>query len=218
MIALVTANIGQMDNIHPVPAQSVFHHHHYFTENNLPYPLYNLSDRLKGKYLKIQTHRFLQEETFVWIDGSVEVISPFFVSMMTEPLGEYDLVCITHPARKSPVEEYEFVLEELANGGNGPHSPYIMGRYAGQPIKEELEWVSKVVEADKLPLYYGGVFARNNNSKVNKAFDEWWSRVIEFSHFDQPLLPVMAELFGLKVLAIPCDTKDKYIKFHNHLR
>ena len=58
-IALLTANIGGIDKVVEPTKQNIPFDYFCYTENNLPFPLPNLSNRMKGKYLKMLTHRFL---------------------------------------------------------------------------------------------------------------------------------------------------------------
>lgn len=223
MIALASCSIGGIDNIHPVPAQSVFHRHHYFTEKNLPFPLPNLNDRLKGKYIKIETHRFLDAQTFVWIDGSIEILSPNYVQNQVELLGDADLLVCIHPARPTPVKELQFIIDQIALQGEGPHSPYLIGRYGNEPIKEELKFLEDyqdrmsklLMQPLELPLYAGGIFTRRNSEKVNKAFDEWFLLCLEFANFDQCMFSYIIHKHGLKVATQPYHSDLR--KFHNHL-
>lgn len=214
MTALVTCNIGGVDNIRLLPSQNIVSNLHYYTERNLPFPLPNLNNRLKGKYIKIETHRFLDFDTLCWVDGSIEITSPNYVQTQIELLGDADLLVCIHPARTSPVQELKFIMDKIALGGSDPHSVYLIGRYGSEPIKEELDFlISK--GAENLPLYAGGIFTRRNSEKVNKAFDEWFLLCLEFANFDQCMFSYIIHKHGLKVATQPYHSELR--KFHNHL-
>lgn len=216
MTALISANIGYIDPIHPVPDQSIGVEHHYYVHYNLPFPLPNLNNRLKGKYIKIETHRFLDPEIFCWIDGSIEILSPNYVQTQIELLGDADVLVCIHPARPSPIAELQFILDEIALKGEGPHSPYLTKRYANEPIKEELKFLEDYQGkiGQELPLYAGGIFTRRNSEKVNLAFDEWFLLCLEFANFDQCMFSYIIHKHGLKVATQ--DYHSGLRKFHNH--
>ena len=118
-IAILTANVGGIDNVIPPVPQRVGNivdwtnksvddasvtrdsqvtcDYHYFTEDNLPYPLPNLSSRLQGKYLKILSHRFLPTyDVYVWMDGKVELTDGKFVAGIVEKLRCCEVVVGRH--------------------------------------------------------------------------------------------------------------------------
>lgn len=216
MTALATCNVGGIDTRHPMPAQSIADLY-YIDEYNLPFPLPNLNNRLKGKYIKIETHRFLNSDIFVWVDGSIEILSHHYVQTQIELLGDADLLVCIHPARSSPVQELKFILDQIALQGSSPHSNYLINRYGSEPIAEELKFLEdyQAKIGEELPLYAGGIFTRRNSEKVNKAFDEWFLLCLEFANFDQCMFSYIIHKHGLKVVTQPYHSDLR--KFHNHL-
>lgn len=213
-IALLSCNIGGVDNIRLLPSQNIVSNLHYYTERNLPFPLPNLNNRLKGKYIKIQSHRFLNYDYMAWVDGSIEVISQSYLQKQYELLGNADVLVCVHPSRPSVGTELKFILDQIALNGSSPHSNYLINRYANEPIQEELDYlISK--GAQDLPLYAGGIFTRRNSEKVNKAFDEWFLLCLEFANFDQCMFSYIIHKHGLKVATQ--DYHSDLRKFHNHL-
>lgn len=59
-IAVVVANTGNIDNIKGLPKQSLDIEYHLFHDGNLPFPLPNLSSRMRARYIKIMMHRYLR--------------------------------------------------------------------------------------------------------------------------------------------------------------
>src|SRR6478609_3164649 len=134
-VAIVTANIGGIDEIFPPIKQ--FHEYElcYFTENTLPFPLPHLNNRMKGKYFKTQAHRFLDHDVFIWIDGSIEVISKDFIKTCCDELSRYDVISSLHAQRKTPYKELEYVIDKMKAGDK-----YLLRRYARQPLYREYDF------------------------------------------------------------------------------
>lgn len=212
MTTLLSCNIGEIDPFLVAAYQSPPVSYQYY--KTAPYPLPNLNNRLKGKYIKIESHRFIDSDIIVWVDGSIEITSPYYVQTQVDLLGDADVLVCVHPARPTPASELKFILDKIALGGSDPHSNYLIGRYGNEPIQEELDWL-KSKGAENLPLYAGGIFTRRNNEKVNKAFDEWFLLCLEFANFDQCMFSYIIHKHGLKV--VTQDYHSDMRKFHNHL-
>jgi hypothetical protein len=212
MTALLTCNIGGIDEVKEPVEQSLVHDYFSYTEKNLPYPLPNLGDRLKGKYLKINPHRFLSNyDNFVWIDGRIEVNSTDFLKFITAPLDEYDIVIPLHPHRTNVYEEITFVQELMAAG-----NPYLLKRYAHEPFMDEWNFYKREGLPRTFPLYACGCFARRNDEKLNRIFRDWWLRSIEFTSFDQCMFSYIAWKFDLKVYTFPYEELLKFITVGKH--
>lgn len=188
-IAIVTASLGDIDTSNNIITQlfedkSVCHVYSY-NDNNLPFPLPGLSNRLKSKYLKIKMHEFLPNyDYYVWVDGRIDIKSETlvkdFVNMM-ESL-RIDFSGMLHETRKTVFEEINYILENI-------NSKYLFERYGDQQMEKELEFFNENKKRlESVQLLASGFFVRSNSSKVNRAFDEWWDKVIQYSCFDQAML------------------------------
>lgn len=212
-IALITANIGSFDEIKGIPQQTIPVDYYCYFDNNLPYPLPNLNNRLKSKYVKIQTHRFLPGyDAYIWIDGRVEITADVFAEEMIKGLGENDVAIFSHPERETVGQEIEFMQQQMSKGNS-----YLFSRYGNQGIeKEAIFYQDKKVWHS--PLFACTIFARKNNNTTNYAFDEWWRRCIEFSYFDQTMF---SYAMGTEnVVANILDRKDfeKQFILNRHLK
>lgn len=200
-IAIVTANIGNFDNAKGVCKQSVEFDYHYYDENNLPFPLPNLNNRLKSKYLKLQTHRFLPGyEMYIWLDASIKVNGGNFAETFVDQIKDHDAALYGHVERNNVYEEIEYIDTEIRKG-----NPYLVTRYASQQLVKEALFYAKNKLPFDYPLYNCYTFARMNNEKTNKCFDEWWKRCIEFSNFDQAMFSYVAWEADLKINKIQYD-------------
>lgn len=195
-VAVITCSVGGIDEVKKPVEQNTRYDYFHYDENNLPFPLPNLSQRLQSKYLKCQTHRFLPDyDLYIWIDGRVEVIDDKFVETFTDKLQGHDVVVVEHLERKSVFEEMDYIIDHIKKGNH-----YLCSRYEDQQMEKELAFY----EANKkdlkdVGLYAGGFWARWNRKDVNDCFDEWWQRTIEFSYFDQAMLAYVLGKYQLKL-------------------
>ncbi len=200
-IAVITANIGGVDSILGMPKQNMDCDYFYYDENNLPFSLVNIPNRLKARYLKSQTHRFLpQYDLFIWIDGRVKIEGNNFVQTFFEQVQDHNLAIYKHRERKSVYEELIYINEQMKKG-----SQYLLSRYANQPIVQEALLYKENGLPNDFPLFTGGFFARWNDKITNDCFDEWWRRIIEFSYSDQTMLSFVAWQHKLNINAIEWD-------------
>lgn len=212
-VAIITANIGNFDQIKGIPRQTINVDYYCYFDNNLPYPLPNLNDRLKSKYVKIQTHRFLPGyDAYIWIDGRVEITANVFCEEMIKSLGESDVAMFDHPERSTVNEEMGFMQEQMRNGNH-----YLLSRYGNQDIKSEGDFYQKE-GVGEYPLFACTIFARRNNDKINAAFNEWWMRCIEFSYFDQTMFTYAWVKHNLEMRTLYREDFKKQFVLNRHLK
>lgn len=211
-IALVSANIGGIDAIrHPVE-QTVNVDIFYITEHDMPYPLPNLNNRLRGKYFKTQTHHvFPGYDIVIWVDGSVEITAPDFVEEIVNRMPGYDVLLPLHPDRDTVFQEFDFMRDNL------PTSTYLQNRYLNEPFEEERSFYLKQHLPDTTPLYACRMFARWCTPTINAAFDEWWRRCLEFSNFDQTQFSFIAWKHSLRIPVVKYeDMVTRFFTVHKH--
>ena len=207
-VALLTSNIGSIDEIRPPIKQTEDYELFYFTENTLPFPLPNLDNRMKGKYFKTQAHKFLDHNIFIWIDGSVEVIDTEFISTCKLQLIDCDVITSMHAERATPYLELNYIIDEMKRG-----SPYLLKRYAKQPFYREYKYYKELGLPRSYPLFNCYFFARHNNKRVNKMFDVWWDTVLRFSNLDQTAFSFAA---WYEQAAVNVVETDKLFIRHKH--
>src|SRR6185312_3334982 len=175
-IALITANIGGIDEVTAPVHQTEDYEFFYYTENTLPFPLPNLDNRMKGKYLKTQSHRFLNHDLLIWIDGSVRIKDGTFLTWILNNIKNSDIVICKHFDRNNVYEEIECISEHMTKG-----SKYLIERYAKQPFQQEYDFYLKEGLPRDYPLFNCWFFARKNNERVNKIFDDWWDLTLRYT-------------------------------------
>lgn len=208
-VAVVTANIGGFDPIFGMCKQTREFDFHYFTESNLPFPLPNLNNRLKSKYIKICMHRFLPDyDVYIWVDGRIKIIADSFVANLLFELQGHDAVFYKHRERKTPYQELNYILDCFKHGND-----YLINRYINQSLEKELDLFTKEQVPIDSQLYMTGVFARWNQPSANDKFDEWWKRCIEYSYFDQAMLSYIEQIHKLKIKGLDYDEIRTYKLF-----
>lgn len=206
-IALLSCNIGFIDEIRPPAKQRHEYEFFYYTENNLPAPLPHLNNRMKGKYLKTQSHKFLDHDLFIWIDGSVEVTDGTFIDWVIQNMEGCDLMTTLHTTG-NVYDELNGIIKGMRKGGK-----YLLSRYAREPFEQELQFYSGKLPHD-YPLYQCWFFARWNNEFLNDSFDRWWDLILRYSNFDQSQFSFAAWEHGLNIKTVD---SSKYLLRHKHL-
>lgn len=210
-IAIITANVGGIDKVIEPMDQTMQFDYFCYNEDNLPKPLSSFDDRMKAKYIKLQTHRFLPGyNAYIWLDGRAEVISKEMVHDMIYGIAEADIMCLEHPQRKNIYDELMFIIEKMDEGNE-----YLLARYDREAILQEYAEYALNDEIFSIPLYACGVFARWNNQKLNDFFDRWWLSVIEFCAFDQTRFSVCAQNEKINIVSIPYE--NPLVKINKHL-
>jgi hypothetical protein len=199
-IAILTANIGGIDNIYPVCKQTEKFEYFYYTENTLPFPLPNIDNRMKGKYFKTQAHKFLDHDIFIWVDGSIEVVDGTFVKYCIEQLDDVDIIITRHEERKNIYEELNYIFDKMITG-----NPYLVSRYAGQPFKKEIEFYDQQKVPLSTPLFNCYFFARWNTKACNEIFDTWWETILHYTSIDQTQFSYACHKHKAKVRTVVND-------------
>jgi len=212
-VALVTANVGNFEKDRHWEDQDYICDFYKFHDSSLPFPLPNLNARLKSKYVKIMTHRFLPDyDIYVWVDSSVEIVNDKFVSKMVELLTGNDIVISDHYERSNVYDELEYIKTNIEKGAE-----YLIKRYGNEPIEEEMTFYKNSHITENHVLFITRFFARRNNKKVNEAFNDWWLKVLEFMNFDQAMFTYIGEKHNLDISCPEyLDIEKDYLIVHKH--
>jgi len=205
-IALITSNIGNIDDIKKVITQYTPYDYYCFDRNNLPlFP--NMTDRLLSKYPKLNAHKLLPDyDVYIWIDGRVAITSPLFIDRMTRQLE--DVIMARHPDRANVLQEYQFIIKNIKEG-----NPYLTERYEIKQLQRQAGCFDCNLE--QLPLYSCGIFARRNTHKLNIAFEEIWNKCLDYGNLDQPLYSYIERKYSLSFGTI--NYYNQYFQVLNHI-
>jgi hypothetical protein len=143
--------------------------------------------RNAAKFFKLQTHKIPRHrytDVFLWIDGSVRVLSPRFLSRMLDYLGDADIAVFKHHARGNIYQELEYVRSKVEQGDG-----YNSSRYKGQPLSGQVEQYCLAEFPKEHQLFELGIIIRRNTPVVNRMFDDWWMENMRWSNQDQLSFP-----------------------------
>ena len=200
-IAIIRANIGGIDEVLPIPNQTIKFDSFVYDETNLPYSLPNFDNRTKARYLKIMPHRYLPGYDFyIWLDGRVEVTSELFVEGFLHELQGKQMVCTLHKDRENCFDELKHMLHEMNKGNH-----YLISRYGKQNLRRELDLLYDKDFPKEFPLLASGMFIRKNNYLLNKFFEDWFFKCLEYTNFDQVMMCYCLHLHGIPFNTIPYE-------------
>lgn len=178
-IAVVTCNTGGIDTIKDIPEQSVAYDRFYYTNQNMPFPLSVLNNRIKSKYIKTQMHRIPELSKYdklIWVDGSIQVKSRYFVEFYIQA----PFVIGKHPDRDCIFKEADFIENEIKNG-----NAYLSSRYNGIDLVLAALHYGTLGYEKNSGLWASGVFGMNNTWSYHDFCDRWWNEIIKWDGIDQ---------------------------------
>lgn len=221
-IAVVTASIGGIDVPKVFPNQSIKVDFFSFTNENMPFPMDGLSNRLKAKYFKMQAHKLAGIENneydfIVWIDGNVQLQKDNVIAQMIDRLTvtgfPSDIVLAPHPSRTCVYEESSFIINQIAKGDR-----YLAVRYNPESLRKEAELFRSWNYPENNGLYWCGFFARRNTKPVNDFFDDWWNQNLLWADFDQTNFCFLARRHKIKIAPIEFGNfyENENYKLVNH--
>lgn len=205
-IAVITANLGGIDAIHPIAEQDISFDRFYITDENNQFPFHTSNSRLAAKLYKICPHRiFYQYDVYVWVDANIEIKSPSFIRELVE-LSTKDIAISRHPFRETIGEEADYIAAQVTAG-----NAYLSTRYNADSIIKEAE-----VYGEFLPLYWCGIFARVNRPDINSIFDQWFIDNVQWTNFDQLSFPYNFYPGQLKIMQWGDFYENSHYKIHKH--
>lgn len=225
-IAIVCANFGAIDKVHPLPASPHVQGFYYTdgvtlvdSEHSLgawtvvkpQYPVNGFDFRLKSRYFKHQIHRLDEVQDFdwlVWIDSSIAFREVNFVIEEVRRLSllpSYQhFLGVPHPQRDTVRQEYEFISGEIDKG-----NLYVIDRYGKARMKDQIAWFEKQgYNPDASGLYCGGFWIVANTDRYRRAFDDWWDQNLRFGLMDQLSLPMMLRKHGIEAQTLNVTITD----------
>jgi hypothetical protein len=175
-----------------------------------------LSDRMRAKYFKVQSHRVFPGgrpawnearrwrlrpyDYLIWIDGSIRIISPDFAGRLIGEI-EHSMAMVVHPDRDCICDE---ATETIA-----------WGKYPPGPITEQVEAYRREGYPAHNGLIAGGVIARKTRAphaaRINEA---WWAEQQRWTDQDQLSLPVVLWRLGTRVdvINLPLWTSGYFVR------
>jgi hypothetical protein len=174
-------------------------------------PAPDLHPRMQAKYFKLLSHRvfpngrlariydhkriFAKRQRYdatLWIDGSIQVKSRYFVSEFLSTIGASGWAMFRHPDRDCIFEEAQLSMT--------------IEKYRGFPIEQQVLAYKESGIAAKSGLYACGIIGRKEplSSALKSINDMWWRENRKWSYQDQLSLPYVLHKRNFSV-----DTPNK---------
>ncbi len=208
MLALVSANLGVLDPLHPLPPPPAGLDilSTYYTDR--PAGAGDLAGwgtvarvkefrggpRLASKLYKCQIQHTAfgpDAEWYMWVDACVRIHSLSFVPGLVASLGGSGLraAFVPHPDRTTVADEYEYVLSSLRRGNQ-----YLSSRYSIDAMEAERDYFARRHNLAGLPLWCGGLWILPASAASWRFLDAWWWTVRNRNIFDQcAISPLLVE-------------------------
>jgi len=165
-----------------------------------------LPDRLAAKSQRMLPHKWVRGwPTSIWIDGSVQILSPSFASTALTAMHD-GIAFFRHPDRDCIYQEAE-VSKQMPKY-EPSHIDAQIGRYRDQGYPEHAG------------LWASGIIAREHHRPAVRRLDRrWLKRCQTESVQDQISLPPLLRSLGMAPGAIPGNLWDnELIHVEDHLR
>jgi hypothetical protein len=157
--------------------------------------------RLSAKWRK--THPPLLTDRSIWLDGSVQPISPRFVTGFLDLLDAgADMAMFRHPQRDN-------IFDEVAYSAG-------MRKYEGLPMAAQAAgYAARRSDARELGLWASTTFAREHRPHVLQMGAAWQAHCELATYQDQLSLPVLIADYGVHVLPVDADLlKNDWFVWH----
>jgi hypothetical protein len=216
-IVLVSANIGGIDPVFPLPPHPGIHAV-YFTDaapceaeatwDRVVRVPHSDNPRMAAKFYKCQIHRLPETRGFPWLmwsDTSARFKDLSFVPGLVQRLGRYGTraALVPHPNRRSPAEEYQYVIDRITEG-----NVYLASRYTAEEMRAERDHFAKRHDLRALPLWCGGLWVFANAPRSHAFFNAWWRCVNTWAIIDQPAISPLLVEHGIRPVPIKLPLMD----------
>jgi hypothetical protein len=152
--------------------------------------------RLAAKWHKVLNHLALPSgyDQSIWIDGSVKILNPDFVTSVLSLLDGSDIALFAHPERNCIYDEAVASLDYCKYDACDVLGQVREYRYKGYPRRNG--------------LWAGGIIGRDHRAHMRAVMDDWWSEILKWGFQDQLSLPVVLDRFSIWPTVIPGNLYD----------
>lgn len=211
-VALVSANLGGLDPLHPLPALPGVRSTYYTDRTDEPVELLGWNrvihvdavggPRLASKLYKCQIYRTADAgdaEWFLWVDACVRIRSLDFVPDLIAELGGSGrrAAFVPHPDRTTVADEYAYVIDGLRR-----RNRYLTARYTVEAMERERDYFARRHDLGRLPLWCGGLWLLPASFESMRFLDAWWWVVRNLNIFDQCAISPLLVESGIEPVAL----------------
>ena len=218
-IAFVTASFGGVDCIKPLPPHGGIDAILYTDMDALvktskevmrtwdrvivnPSIGYSEEAWLRSRFFKQQINAMPdanEYEYLAWSDASLQFMDMGFINddvQRLEDMPENErAMFVRHPDRKTVEDEFEFVVDQIANGNE-----YLRTRYDCEDMEKQIHWLeSSGMNCADAQLWCAGFFILENSPLMHKCLNNWWRQTDAFGRMDQLSLTAAFEFNGVGI-------------------
>ena len=153
--------------------------------------------RLRGKIPKmIVWEDHPDYNYYIWMDAGFSISDESAIERMVDACIDTDACFFKHSGRSSVKQELDHVISLIATDNQ-----YLIDRYDGERMKEQVEHYSKNVHWIDNVLFECGTFIYSKNVIANRQYNlmkEWFYHNCIWSVQDQLSLPYLLHKFGTR--------------------
>ena len=161
--------------------------------------------RLQAKEPKLRPWKFVPEEedAWIWIDGSMQVISKTFVAEVLHVVADWGLIGQwKHPDRDCIYPEADLSAT--------------LPKYAQTPVLDQVEHYANQGHPPHWGLWATGLIVYTK--QLDYLADLWWAEMNRWGYQDQISQPVALRRAGIRPVELPYDLRgNPWITLHPHL-
>ena len=152
------------------------------------------SNRMKAKYFKVNSHKELDCDVSIYIDGCGTIKTGKFLKLCLELLGDNDIAVFRHHERNCIYKEAEFCKN--------------FEKYKGVDIMAQVNAYRELGWQEEAGLWACGLIIRRHNKKVEKFNGLWWKHIKTYTYQDQLSFPVCVKESCVKLKTIDMDLNN----------
>lgn len=181
-----------------------------WTDTNFPPRFNSMTPRLQARIPKMFAWQMKPDyDYYLWVDASCRLPREDSVKWFMEQLGGYDIAVFKHNKRNTVQEEADYLKDRLELEKSGKKKPYVLPRYEGERIDDQLAAVEPSAE-----LYASTAFIYKNDTPARDLLTIWWLHTSLYHSIDQLSLPTAVEHSKADVKVIREDyLKCKYLEY-----
>ncbi len=217
-ICIASASLGGIDIGVDMPAQDMpagwEMEFRLFRDADIPARPLSLSPRMQAKLPRMCGFEWFEDANLIaWIDSAYTVTSSGLAAWLVDALADGDICLMPHDQRRSVSEELEFMTRLMAAG-----DPYLIGRYAQEPMAQQVShYLSEDGFEDKW-LAATGCFVYRNNRRMQAAMKDWLLECVKWSNQDQLSLPYVLYRHGISPKWMDCSVWNcPHLKYTGHV-
>jgi hypothetical protein len=213
-VCVLSANLGGFDVPIEHVKQTVKHDRIVFNDENFPPRRKAMTPRLQAKIPKCFGWQLAPGyDRYLWIDGNITMTNENTLKLFMEKCDDYDIAVLRHPGRTTIHWEGRYLERGLEQ-----FSMYILGRYDGEYVRDQMKAVKDDTSYVDDLLVLGGVFMYKNTPEVHEVLKEWWYHITRYLIQDQLSWAYVLKKSGLNVNVTDISHTDgKYLSCRGHI-